>query len=96
MKPRNGQNGLRLEQALEFLPPVDPLASLRSLLYSTTRENLRAGRDGTIGKRSVLLERLRELGMRAAETESERAGRLCNAAVDALESFQRGDRARRG
>jgi tetratricopeptide (TPR) repeat protein len=66
---------------------------LRSLLYSTAREDLRAGRDGTIGKRSVVLERLRELGTQAAKTESERAGRLCNAAVDALESFQRGDRA---
>ena len=86
---------LRVEQALRLLPEVDVLAPLRAFLISTSRtrqdEPWQAEPYSTIGKRRLQASDLRGVVPRAIDRVSEHLTALYEAAVDALQSEQRGD-----
>jgi tetratricopeptide (TPR) repeat protein len=70
---------------------VDALAPLRAFLISTSRAGAAADPHGTVGKRSVQPEDLRDLMPRALTRITEHLGVLYDAAVVALEAEQAGD-----
>ena len=86
-----GLPALRVEQALRLLPTVDALSPLRAFLISTSRARSGAEPHGTVGKRYVQPEDLRDLMPRALTRITEHLGALYDAAIEALESDQKGD-----
>lgn len=91
-----GRAPLRVEQALRLLPDVDALAPLRAFLISSSRPRqadtwATAEHYSTVGKRLVQPADLRARLPQATARVAEHLTALYGAAVDALESEQRGD-----
>lgn len=85
---------LRVEQALRLLPEVDALAPLRAHLLATSRPTgtrTSGEHHRTVGKRQLDPADLRERIPQAIARVTEHLAALYEAAVDALESEQRGD-----
>jgi tetratricopeptide (TPR) repeat protein len=82
---------LRVEQALRLLPTVDALSPLRAFLISSSRARSSAEPHGTVGKRHVQPDDLRDLMPRALKQITEHLGSLYDAALAALEAEQKGD-----
>lgn len=86
-----GLPALRVEQALRLLPAVDALSPLRAFLISSSRAKSSAEPHGTVGKRYVHPDDLRDLMPRALKQITEHLGVLYDAALEALEAEQKGD-----
>ena len=84
---------LRVEQALRLLPDVDSLAPLRTFLISLSQSRPGIEPHGTVGKRLLRAEDLREALPQMLETLMAHSKAIINAALDALEAEQGGDMA---
>ncbi len=82
---------LRVEQALRLLPDVDALAPLRTFLISLSQSRPGIEPHGTVGKRLLRVEDLREALPLMLETLMAHSKAIINAALDALEAEQGGD-----
>ena len=91
MSPVDGQRALRVEQALRLLPDIDALLPLRAFVVRTSRGMSPELPYRTVGKRFVQSGELREFVPRAVARASEHLTALYAAAVEALESEERGD-----
>jgi hypothetical protein len=85
--------GMRVERVLRLLPDVDALAPLRAFLMASSRRNASGGPHQTVGKRFLSAEDLPGLVPRALRRVTEHLTLLYDAAIEALESEERGDAA---